>query len=203
MTMSNTEKEQQHSLRMQRKKEIKDHNITTSSQEKGVLIINTGNGKGKSSAAFGMMARALGHNMRVGVVQFIKGSFSTGEEVFFSRIPDVDFFVMGEAYTWVTQNREKDIKKANKAWDKAVSMMSDDTYQLIILDELNIALKHNYISLDKVITALKNRPKMQHVVITGRGAPQELIDIADTVTEMKMVKHAFKAGIKAQKGVEI
>ena len=196
-------KEQQHHSRMQRKKEIKDQSIATSHQEKGVLIVNTGNGKGKSSAAFGMVARALGHNMHVGVIQFIKGSFSTGEENFFKRFDDVDFFVMGEAYTWVTQDREKDVRTADKAWDKAASMMIDTTYQLIILDELNIALKYHYIPLDKVITALENRPKMQHVVITGRGAPQELIDIADTVTEMKMIKHAFKAGIKAQKGIEI
>lgn len=196
-------KEQQHHSRMQRKKEIKDQSIATSNQEKGVLIVNTGNGKGKSSAAFGMVARALGHNMQVGVVQFIKGSFSTGEENFFKRFDDVDFFVMGEAYTWVTQDREKDVRTADKAWDKAASMMTDTTYQLIILDELNIALKYHYIPLDKVIIALENRPKMQHIVITGRGAPQELIDIADTVTEMKMIKHAFKAGIKAQKGVEI
>lgn len=195
--------EQQYHSRMQRKKEIKDQSIATSNQEKGVLIVNTGNGKGKSSAAFGMVARALGHNMQVGVVQFIKGSFSTGEENFFKRFDDVDFFVMGEAYTWVTQDREKDVRTADKAWDKAASMMTDTTYQLIILDELNIALKYHYIPLDKVIIALENRPKMQHIVITGRGAPQELIDIADTVTEMKMIKHAFKAGIKAQKGVEI
>lgn len=196
-------KDDKHRLRMQRKKSIIDKNITAAQEEKGVLIVNTGNGKGKSSAAFGMVARALGHDMRIGIVQFIKGAFSTGEEAFFRRFPEVDYHVMGESYTWETQNKARDIKTAEKAWKQATTMLANDEYQLVILDELNIALKYKYIAIEDVLEALNNRPTMQHVVITGRAAPQAVIDIADTVTEMRAVKHAFQAGIKAQKGVEL
>lgn len=192
-----------HRERMQRKKRHIDKKISEASQEKGVLLINTGNGKGKSSAAFGMLARALGHDMKAGVVQFIKGSFSTGEEAFFRRFPEVEYHVMGEGFTWETQDKEKDIRAATKAWEKAKQFLNDDTVEVIILDELNIALKYKYVDLNDVITTLNNRPYMQHVVITGRAAPKELIEIADTVTDMTLVKHAFHEGIKAQKGVEL
>jgi len=202
-TEFNADKEDRHRDRMQRKKSIVDKDIEAASKEKGVLLVNTGNGKGKSSSAFGMLARALGHDMKAGVVQFIKGTFSTGEEAFFRRFPEIDYFVMGEGYTWEIQNRERDIKTAGEAWYKAHTMLSDDRYQLVVLDELNIALKYKYISIEEVLTALQTRPCMQHVVITGRAAPKELIDIADTVTEMREIKHAFKSGIKAQKGVEL
>lgn len=196
------EKNQRHAERMQRKKAVMDAKIASASGERGVLIVNTGNGKGKSSAAFGVAIRALGHNMRVGIVQFIKGRDSTGEEAFFKRLPDVPFHVTGDGFTWDTQNREQDEATARKGWDIALTMLEDESFDLVVLDELNIVLKYHYLPLDEVLAALQHRPKMQHVIVTGRGAPDALIDIADTVTEMREVKHAFKAGIKAQAGVE-
>jgi len=199
MTDKNPDKHQQ---RMQRKKQIVDEKIAQATEDRGVLLIHTGNGKGKSSSAFGMIARALGHEMKIGVVQFIKGSFSTGEEHFFKRFSEVSYHVMGDGFTWETQDHEKDQQAAQAAWHQAQQMLNDDSYQLIVLDELNIALKNNLLSLNEVVKDLQQRPEMQHVVITGRGAKQALIDIADTVTEMKMIKHAFKAGVKAQKGIE-
>ena len=200
MTLS---KEQRYLLRMQRRKEIVDQKIAQATDERGVLLIHTGNGKGKSSSAFGMVARALGHDMKVGVVQFIKGSYSTGEEAFFKRFEEVDYHVMGDGFTWETQNLAEDKKSAQAAWDIAAKMLDDETYHLVILDEVNIAIKYNFLSLDKVLTDLQSRPEMQHVVLTGRGAKDELIEIADTVTEMRDIKHAFRSGIKAQKGVEL
>jgi len=197
------EKNARHTARMQRKKEIVDKNIAAAQKDQGVIVITTGNGKGKSSSGFGMVARALGHDMKVGIVQFIKGTFSTGEDRFFHRFPEIDYYVMGEGFTWETQDREQDIKAAQAAWAKACEMLKNPDYALVLLDELNIALKQHYIAVDEVIDALQQRPKMQHVVITGRAAPQGLIDIADTVTEMKVIKHAFKNGIKAQKGIEL
>ena len=192
-----------HQARMAHKKIVVDTKIAAAKRDQGVLLVHTGNGKGKSSAGFGMLARALGHGMRVGVVQFIKGAFSTGEETFFRRFPEVDYHVMGEGYTWETQDRARDITAAQSAWRKAAGMLADPALQLILLDELNIAFKHHYINVDDVIAALKIRPAMQHVIITGRGAPQALIDIADTVTEMVVVKHAYAAGIRAQQGIEL
>ena len=204
MTVSDdTGRDERHRARMARKKEVVDAKIAGAMRDQGVVLVHTGNGKGKSSAGFGMLARALGHGMRVGVVQFIKGAFSTGEEAFFRRFPEVDYHVMGEGFTWETQDRERDIASAQAAWRKAAAMLSDPAYRLVLLDELNIALKHRYVDVQDVIAALKQRPPMQHVVITGRAAPQALIDVADTVTEMVAVKHAFKAGIRAQKGVEL
>jgi len=192
-----------HRARMARKKEIIDAKIAQADRDQGVLIVLTGNGKGKSSSGFGMVARALGHGLRVGVVQFIKGSFSTGEEAFFRRFPEVEYHVMGEGFTWETQDRARDTATAQTAWDKAARMLGDAHFSLVLLDELNIALKYGYVSLAAVITALQQRPPLQHVVVTGRGAPQALIDIADTVTEMVVVKHAFESGVRAQKGVEL
>jgi len=193
-----------HKARMQRKKEVVDSKIAEATTEKGLILINTGNGKGKSSSGFGMVARALGHGMRVGIVQFIKGSYQTGEEAFFRRFPDeVSYHVMGEGFTWETQDKERDIAAASAAWEKAVEMLHDPAVDLILLDELNIALKYKYLDLVQVMQDLQARPVMQHVVITGRGAPAELIEIADTVTDMGVVKHAFTAGIKAQKGIEL
>ncbi|MDH4275983.1 MAG: cob(I)yrinic acid a,c-diamide adenosyltransferase [Gammaproteobacteria bacterium] len=192
-----------HRNRMQRKKAHIDTRIAEANIDRGVVVVNTGNGKGKSSSAFGMVARALGHNMRVAVVQFIKGSFSTGEETFFRRFPEVDYHVMGEGYTWDTQDRERDTATAMKAWAKAKEFLADASVDLVVLDELNIALKHRYVPVDDVVAALKNRPPQQHVVITGRAAPQEIIDAADTVTEMQDIKHAFRAGVGAQRGIEL
>lgn len=191
-----------HRARKQQHKEIVDARIASATQQRGVILVHTGNGKGKSSSAFGMMARALGHNMRVGVVQFIKGSFSTGEETFFRRFPEVEYHVMGEGYTWETQDRERDVAKAQAAWQIAQDMLRNPGLQLVVLDEINIALKLRYIAIEQVLDALRNRPAMQHVVLTGRGAPDALIEAADTVTEMRPIKHAFDAGIQAQSGIE-
>jgi cob(I)alamin adenosyltransferase len=194
---------ERHRIRMERKKAIIDQKIAAAQKEIGIIIVNTGNGKGKSSSGFGMVVRAMGHGMKVAVVQFIKGAMSTGEEQFLRRFPDeVSFHAMGEGYTWVTQDRERDIEKAQQAWKLAKQFLSDPSISLILFDELNIALKYRYLDVDTVITDLLDRPEMQHVVITGRGAPPELIEIADTVTEMVVVKHAFQAGIGAQAGTE-
>lgn len=194
---------ERHRVRMQRKKAHIDDKIKQAQREVGVIVINTGNGKGKSSSGFGMVIRAMGHGMKVGVVQFIKGAMSTGEEKFLQRFPDeVSFHAMGEGYTWETQDRERDIAKAQLAWDKCKTFLSDPTIGLVLFDELNIALKLHYLDVHQVIADLQARPTMQHVVITGRGALPELIAIADTVTEMQMVKHAFAEGIVAQAGIE-
>jgi cob(I)alamin adenosyltransferase len=194
---------ERHRLRMERKKAIIDARIAEAKKEIGVIIVNTGNGKGKSSSGFGMAVRAMGHGMKVGVVQFIKGAMSTGEEKFLRRFPDeVSFHVMGEGYTWDTQNRARDMEKAELAWRQARIFLSDPAVGLVLLDELNIALKYRYLDVHAVIADLLDRPEMQHVVITGRGAPPELIAAADTVTDMTVVKHAFAAGIGAQLGTE-
>jgi cob(I)alamin adenosyltransferase len=194
---------ERHNARMARKKEVVDKKIDAAKRNAGVLVITCGNGKGKSSSAFGMAARALGHGMKVGVVQFIKGAIITGEENFFRRFPDeISFHVMGEGYTWETQNRERDVANAEKAWQHAQVLLSDPAIGLVVLDELNIALKYKYLDVQQVIADLQARPEMQHVVITGRGAPPELIAVADTVTEMQPIKHAFANGIAAQQGVE-
>lgn len=200
---NSTDINQRHQARMERKKAFIDKKIAAADKEIGIIIVNTGNGKGKSSSGFGMVIRALGHGMKVGVVQFIKGAMSTGEETFLRRFPDeVSFHVMGEGYTWDTQDRERDTEKAQLAWQQAQVFMTDPAIGLVLLDELNIALKYRYLDAHSVIADLLERPAMQHVVITGRGAPAELIAIADTVTEMAVVKHAFAAGITAQAGTE-
>ncbi|MDF2641050.1 MAG: cobO [Pseudomonas sp.] len=198
------ERDERHLARMQRKKAVMDERIANSPDECGLLLVLTGNGKGKSSSAFGMLARAMGHDMQCGVVQFIKGRNSTGEELFFRRFPDqVRYHVMGEGFTWETQDRQRDIAAAEAAWAVSCEMLRDPSIGLVILDELNIALKHGYLDLDQVISDLQARPPMQHVVVTGRGAKPELIDLADTVSDISVVKHAFQAGIRAQKGIEL
>jgi len=193
----------QHRARTQRHKEVVDAKIANATENRGVVLVHTGNGKGKSSAAFGMIARALGHNMRVGVVQFIKGSASTGEETFFRRFPEVEYHVMGEGFTWETQDKQRDIASAQAAWNMACGMLRNPDIALVVLDEINIALKLRYIEIGQVLEALRNRPVMQHVVLTGRAAPDALIEYADTVTEMRPIKHAFDMGIQAQKGIEL
>lgn len=203
MTTIDDNKDDRHRTRMQRKKEVVDAHIAQAQQERGVIVVNTGNGKGKSSSGFGVVARALGHGMQVGIVQFIKGRGDTGEENFFRRFPDqLTYHVMGEGFTWETQDRQRDIEKAQAAWEVARGFLRDPNINLVLLDELNIALKLGYLDVATVIADLQQRPPMQHVVITGRGAPEALIEVADTVTEMNVIKHAFKAGVKAMPGVE-
>ncbi len=198
-----TDPNTRHREQMARKKTVVDAGIARATERRGVVLVNTGNGKGKSTSAFGMVARALGHGMRVGVVQFIKGSFSTGEETFFRRFPEVSYHVMGEGYTWETQDRERDIATARHAWEQALAFLTDPAFGLVVLDEINIALKLGYLDTQEVLAALRARPPMQHVVLTGRAAPPELIEFADTVTEMRDIKHAYRAGIQAQEGVEL
>lgn len=199
----NSGAQQRHRQRMQCKKEIVDAAIARADQTKGLLLVLTGNGKGKSSSAFGMVARALGHNMRVGVAQFIKGRSDTGEEAFFRQQANVTWHVLGEGFTWDTQNLERDKETARKGWTVAKSMLRDPEMNLIVLDELTYPLKYGWLDMDMVLAELKNRPSLQHVVITGRAAPQALCDLADTVTEMRDIKHAFRAGIMAQSGIDL
>ncbi len=197
-------RDERHKARMARKKEVVDAKIAAAQTERGVIVITTGNGKGKSSSGFGMVVRSMGHGMRTGVVQFIKGAIPSGEEMFLQRFPDqCEFHVMGEGYTWETQDRSRDVAKAEAAWEVARRMLRDPSIGLVLLDELNIALKLHYLDVDTVIADLRARPAMQHVVITGRGAPPALVEAADTVTDMTPVKHAFQQGIKAQRGVEM
>ncbi len=198
------ERDERHLARMLRKKAVMDERIASSPNECGLLLVLTGNGKGKSSSAFGMLARAMGHDMQCGVVQFIKGRNSTGEEMFFRRFPEqVRYHVMGEGFTWETQDRQRDIAAAEAAWAVSREMLRDPAIGLVVLDELNIALKHGYLDLEQVLSDLQARPPMQHVLVTGRGAKPELIDLADTVSDIGVVKHAFQAGIRAQKGIEL
>ena len=193
-----------HTKRMERQKAIVDEQVQKADNDKGLLLVITGNGKGKSSSGFGMVARSLGHNMKVGVVQFIKGAFSTGEETFFRRFPnDVEYHVMGDGYTWDTQNLEQDIASAEAGWAVCKKLLQDPTVHVILLDELNIVLKMNYLNTEMVLKDIASRPPMQHVIVTGRGAPDAVLDAADTVSRIDDVKHAFRAGIKAQKGIEL
>ena len=203
MSVDETNRNARHAARMQRKKAVVDEKKSQATQDKGLILILTGNGKGKSSSGFGMVARALGHGMRVGIVQFIKGSYSTGEEAFFRRFAEVEYHVMGEGFTWETQDRERDIQAARTAWEKALTLLRNPAIHLVLLDELNIVLKYGYLSLDEVISALNDKPPMQHVIVTGRSVKPELVAIADTVSEVMDVKHAFRAGIRAQKGIEL
>ncbi|MDF9391520.1 cob(I)yrinic acid a,c-diamide adenosyltransferase [Methylococcus sp. BF19-07] len=195
--------EERHRARMARKRELIAAKVARATQDKGLLLVLTGIGKGKTSSAFGMVARALGHGMKVGVVQFVKGAFSTGEEAFFRRFPDeVDYRVMGEGFTWVTQDRQRDMRAAERAWETARAMLQKPELGLVVLDELNIVLKHGYLPLEQVLADLSRRVAGQHVIVTGRGARPELIEVADTVSEVTHVKHAFAQGIRAQKGIE-
>ena len=192
-----------HKAKMARLKASVDRRIEQAQQEKGLLIVYTGAGKGKTTAALGMALRCVGHGKKVAVVQFIKGAIDTAEErVLKSFGPLVAFLRMGEGYTWETQDRERDTAFAQRAWEKTCEFLRDPSYAMVILDEFNIALQHEYVSLSEVLPALSERPPMQHVVITGRGAKDGLIEAADLVTEMKQVKHPFRKGIKAQAGVE-
>lgn len=201
--MTETERAHRYRTRMQRKKEVIDAAIARAGRTQGLLLVHTGNGKGKSSAAFGMIARALGHGLRVGVAQFIKGRSDTGEEAFFRSQPHVDWHVLGEGYTWDTQNLERDTATAQRGWVIAQNMLRDPAIELVVLDELTYPIKFGWLDMATVLNDLKNRPAMQHVIITGRGAPDALCQLADTVTEMTDIKHAFRAGIQAQKGIDL
>ena len=195
--------DQRHQARMERLKASVDRRIAAAQQEKGLLIVYTGAGKGKTTAALGMAIRCLGHGMNVAVVQFIKGVIDTAEErILKSFGQQVVFLRMGEGYTWETQDRERDMQVAQTAWAEVEKFLQDPSFGMVILDELNIAIHHEYVSLQQVLAAVAQRSPMLHVVITGRGAKPELIEAADLVSEMKMIKHPFRNGIKAQKGVE-
>lgn len=191
-----------HEERMQKKKAVIDQKIDAAQQERGVLVVNTGNGKGKSSAAFGVVARALGHGLKVGVVQFVKGRSDTGEEAFFRRQPGVVWHVGGEGFTWETQDKDRDARAAQAAWAIACEHLANPEIGLVVLDEMTYAFKYGWLDLDTVLARLQRRPAMQHVIITGRAAPQALRDAADTVSDIGMEKHAFQAGIKAMPGLE-
>jgi cob(I)alamin adenosyltransferase len=192
-----------HAAKMKRIKAARDRMMAGKTDGKGLLIVHTGKGKGKSSAAFGMVMRCLGHGMRAGVVQFIKGAWETGEARLLARFPElVEVRTLGEGFTWETQDRARDLAAAARAWDAARRMLADPGYAMVVLDELNVALRYDLVPLADALAALAARPAGQHVVVTGRNAPEALIDAADLVTEMTLVKHPFRAGIKAQKGVE-
>ena len=194
---------ERHKAKMAKRKAVQDTEVASKSIEKGVLLVHTGPGKGKSTAAFGLALRALGHGWRIGVVQFIKGAWTTGERDALRMFGDqVSWHTMGEGFTWETQDKARDIAAAERAWAKAKELMADSTIRLLILDELNIALRYDYLPLDDVLETLRNRRGDLHVVVTGRNAKPELIALADGVTEMAAVKHHFAAGIKAQEGIE-
>ena len=196
-----------HRAEMKRIKSIQDARVRSKTIRRGVLIVNTGDGKGKSTAAFGMAIRAAGHGQRVGLVQFIKGKWRTGEQAALKRFPEIEHIISGEGFTWNTQDKERDIAAAQVGWQQAVRIIEasrgeSPAYDLLILDELNIALRYEQLPLDEVVAVLSNIPRELSVVVTGRDAKPELIDIADTVTEMACVKHAFASGIRARKGVD-
>jgi cob(I)alamin adenosyltransferase len=192
-----------HREKMARRQAARRKVLATKTEERGLLVVHTGAGKGKSTAAFGMVLRCLGHGMRVGIVQFVKGVWETGERTVLARFPDlVTCRAMGEGFTWDTQDRARDIAAARAAWEVALAMIADPGYRLVLLDELNIVLRYGYLPLADVVAALKAKPRDLHVVVTGRNAPAELIEAADLVTEMNLVKHPFRAGVKAQRGIE-
>lgn len=201
--MTEAERDAYHAEKMRKKKEARNRILATKTEEKGLVIVHTGKGKGKSTAAFGMVFRALGHGFKVGVVQFVKGAWGTGERTVLERFPDlVTIKAMGEGFTWDVADRQRDIAAARAAWEEAKRMIADGTYRLILLDELNIVLRYDYLPLDEVLDVLRAKPHDTHVIITGRNAKDELIEIADLVTEMTEIKHPFRAGVKAQKGIE-
>jgi cob(I)alamin adenosyltransferase len=196
--------DRRHAAKMARRKEVQDAEVASKTvASKGLLMVNTGPGKGKSTAAFGLVLRALGHGWRVGVVQFVKGAWETGERKALERFSDlVEWHTMGEGFTWETQDRQRDIAAAERAWAMALRLMDDPSIRLLVLDELNIALRYDYLPLDRILAALANRRGDLNIVVTGRNAKLELIEIADLVTEMTLVKHHFRAGVKAQPGIE-
>jgi cob(I)alamin adenosyltransferase len=200
---SEDELNRRHAEKMAKRKAARNKMLATKTEERGLVIVHTGTGKGKSTAAFGMVMRCVGHGMRVGIVQFIKGVWNTGERHALQRFPElVTCRAMGEGFTWDTQDRARDIAAARAAWDAAKTLIADPSYRLILLDELNIVLRYDYLPIDDVVAVLKAKPRDLHVIVTGRNAKPELIEIADLVTEMTLVKHPFRSGVKAQAGIE-
>jgi cob(I)alamin adenosyltransferase len=192
-----------HNARMKRVQAARERIQARHTLERGLLIVHTGNGKGKSSSAFGMAVRSLGWGMKVGIVQYVKGAWETGEKNFFQANPDLlTFEVMGEGFTWDTQDRARDIAAARAAWERSKNLILDPSYDFVILDELNIVLRQETLPIGEIVAFLKDRPLTKHICVTGRSAKPELIEIADLVTEFEEVKHPYKAGFKAQKGVE-
>jgi cob(I)alamin adenosyltransferase len=201
--MTKDELNARHAEKMAKKKAARDKIIATKTIEKGLVIVHTGKGKGKSTAAMGLAVRAIGNGMKVGIVQFVKGVWETGERVVLDKFPDLCVIkAMGEGFSWETQDRERDIAAARHAWEMAKEMINDPSYNMVILDELNIVLRYENLPLDEVIEVLQNKPEMLHVAVTGRNAKDELIDVADLVTEMTQIKHPFRSGVKAQVGIE-
>ena len=200
---SEEELNRRHAEKMAKRKAARAKILATKTEERGLVIVHTGTGKGKSTAAFGMVMRCLGHGMRVGIVQFIKGAWDTGERHVLARFPElVTCRAMGEGFTWDTQDRARDIAAARAAWEQAKALIADPSYRLVLLDELNIVLRYDYLPIAEVVETLRAKPRDLHVVVTGRNAKPELIEIADLVTEMTLVKHPFRSGVKAQAGIE-
>lgn len=201
--MTEDELNERHTEKMKKKKAARDKILATKTIEKGLLIVHTGKGKGKSTAAMGLAARAVGNNMKVGIIQFVKGVWETGERVVLEKFPDLCIMkAMGDGFTWETQDRQRDLAAARAAWETAKEMMADPSFDLVILDELNIVLRYDNLPLDEIVETLSSKREMLHVVVTGRNAKDELIEIADLVTEMTQIKHPFRSGVKAQVGIE-
>jgi cob(I)alamin adenosyltransferase len=205
--LTDAEKDEAHRAKMIALKEAQDREVRSKTRKGGVLIVNTGDGKGKSTAAFGTAIRAAGHGQKVAVVQFTKGQWKTGEQAAFARFPEIDHFIVGDGFTWNTQDRKADIASARAGWQRCVELVEAcrgdaPKYQLLVIDELNSVLRYDYLPIEEIVSVLAHRPEPLHVIVTGRDAKPELIAIADTVTEMKAVKHAYAAGIKAQRGIE-
>lgn len=201
--MSEEERDAYHAEKMKKKKDARTRMLATKTEERGLLIVHTGKGKGKSTAAFGMVFRAIGHGFKVGVVQFVKGAWGTGERDVLENFPElVTIRAMGEGFTWDTQDRQRDLAAARAAWEMAKEMIADPAYKMVLLDELNIVLRYDYLPLEEVLEVLRNKPRDTHVIVTGRNAKDELIEIADLVTEMTEIKHPFRSGVKAQAGIE-
>lgn len=201
--MTEEELNARHAEKMKKKKAARDKIIATKTIEKGLTIVHTGKGKGKSTAAFGMVFRALGNGMKVAVVQFVKGKWGTGERNVLDKFPDqVSLATMGEGFTWETQDRQRDIDAARAAWEQAKKFIMDNEHDMVLCDELNIVLRYDYLPIEEVLEVLEQKPEMKHVIITGRNAKDELVEVADLVTDMTQVKHPFRSGVKAQVGIE-
>ena len=200
--MNSQDNQHKHRNRMVKKKQVVDQRISKATEQRGVLVLMCGNGKGKSTSAFGTMARALGHGQRAGLVQFLKGRKETGEYLFFKNHPQVDFHVMGHGFTWETQDKQQDIEAARAAWRIAERMLDDQRYHLLVFDEMSYMFKYKYLDVAPVVTALQHRPSHQNVIITGRTMHRELQAVADTISEVRDIEHAFRKGVKAQPGVE-